>query len=84
MSSSSPRLLRPEARKPVPLADRGRMLFVRDVQELIGKRPDGTYRKSEWWVRNNFAPDRKQKLGRDPFWWEIDVTEWLDKEAADG
>lgn len=83
MNSSSPRLLKPEPRKAVPLAERGRMLFVRDVQDLIGKKPDGTYRKSEWWVRNTFAPDKKKKLGRDPYWWECDLIEELDKEVGE-
>jgi hypothetical protein len=78
MSSSPARLLKSEPRKPVPLAERGRMLFVRDVQELIGKKPDGSYRKGEWWVRNSFAPDKKKKIGRDPYWWEIDAVEFLD------
>lgn len=59
-----------------PLAERGRMLFVKDVVALL----DG--RKSAWWVRNKFAPDLKHKLGRDPYWWECDVQRWLDSEAA--
>jgi len=59
-----------------PLAERGRMLFVPDVIELLkGK-------KSAWWVRNCFAPDHKHKLGRDPYWWESDALRWLDSEAA--
>lgn len=59
-----------------PLAERGRMLFVADVVELL------KHRKSAWWVRNKFAPEHKHKLGRDPYWWESDVTAWLDSEAA--
>lgn len=57
-----------------PLAERGRMLFVRDVVALL----DG--RKSAWWVRNRFAPEFKRKLGRDPFWWECEAVAWLDAQ----
>lgn len=52
------------------------MLFVADVVELL------KHQKSAWWVRNKFAPEHKHKLGRDPYWWESDVTAWLDSEAA--
>jgi hypothetical protein len=59
-----------------PLAERGRMLFVPDVVDLLrGK-------KSAWWVRNKFAPEKKHKLGRDPYWWECDALAALDEEAA--
>lgn len=59
-----------------PLAERGRMLFVPDVVQLLqGK-------KSEWWVRNRFAPEKKHKLGRDPYWWETDALAALDEDAA--
>lgn len=68
--------LQAERSTPRPLADRGRMLFVADVVELLkGK-------KSAWWVKNKFAPEKKHHLGRDPYWWESDVLEWLDTEAA--
>lgn len=80
-SSSSTRLLKPEpARRHVPLAERGRMLFVTDIQKMFGKDDNGRWRKSEWWVRNTFAPEKKQKLGRDPYWWETDAVAWLDRE----
>lgn len=65
-----------------PLADRGRMLYVRDIQEMFGKKPDGSYVKGIWWVRNSFAPEYRQKLGRDTYWWECDVQRWLDRESA--
>lgn len=58
------------------------MLFVPDIVTLLGRKPDGTPRKSAWWVRNSFAPDLRHKLGRDAFWWEADVTAWLDRENA--
>lgn len=63
----------PEAK---PLAERGRMLFVGDVVDLLKGR------KSAWWVRNRFAPEHKHKLGRDPYWWEADALAWLDQQAA--
>lgn len=66
-----------QTRETKPLAERGRMLFVDDVVQLLGGR------KSAWWVRNRFAPDKKHKLGRDPYWWECDCTEWLDANAED-
>jgi hypothetical protein len=62
------------ARKPPPrpLAERGRMMYVPDVHELLkGKR-------SAWWVRTQFAQDKKQYLGRTPYWWEADVLAALD------
>jgi hypothetical protein len=65
-----------QKREVKPLAERGRMLFVADVVKLLQGR------KSEWWVRNRFAPDKKHKLGRDPYWWESDALEALDADAA--
>lgn len=50
------------------------MFFVPDVVALL-TRADGTPLRSEWWVRNSFAPDKKHKLGRQSFWWECDVSE---------
>jgi hypothetical protein len=64
----------------VPLAERGRMLFVRDVQALFPTKPDGSPLKSAWWVKNNFAPAYKHRLGRDPYWWECDAVRWLDAQ----
>lgn len=51
------------------------MLFVPDVLEMLNGK------KGIWWVRNRFAPDKKHKLGRDPYWWESDVRDWLDGAA---
>jgi hypothetical protein len=65
-----------------PLAERGRMLLARDVQELIGKKPDGKWRRSLWWIRYNFAPDAKRYLGRDAFWWESEALAWLDAQRG--
>lgn len=77
------RLAAPERKNPVPLADRGRMLFVEDVLKLLPRKA-GTDRpvKGRWWVLNRFAPDKKHKLGRDPYWWECDVRAFLDGDAA--
>lgn len=66
----------PPATKATPLAERGRMLFVRDVVELLKNR------KSVWWVRNRFAPELRHKLGRDTYWWENEITGWLDSQDA--
>lgn len=57
----------------VPLAERGRMMFVNDVFELLRGA------KSKWWIRTSFATEYRQKLGRDPYWWECDVTKALDE-----
>ncbi len=65
---------------PTPLAERGRMLFVRDVQALFGQDEKGRWRKSDWWIRNRFAPESKRHLGRDPYWWEMDAVRWMDDQ----
>lgn len=62
-----------EAKRPaVPLSERGKIMYVGDVMKLTGK--------SRWWVLNSFAPDKKKKMGRTPYWWEKDVAEALDAE----
>lgn len=71
MTAPRPRLLP----KSPPLAERGRMMFVPDIVELLH------HKKSAWWVRNRFAPEFKRKLGRDPFWWESEATQWLDAQT---
>ena len=48
-----------------------RILYVPDVLLLIRNA------KSEWWVRNRFAPDARFKVGRSPAWWEKDALLWL-------
>ena len=66
-----------------PLADRGRMLSADDVLALLPKKPDGrTPVKSRYWVLNYFLPDKKHKLGRDPYWWESEVVTWLDSTES--
>ena len=57
-------------------AERGRLLFVADVLELLN------HTKSAWWVRNCFAPVHRFKVGRSPAWWERDALDWLDSRAA--
>lgn len=70
--------------EPKPLAERGRMLFVADIQEMIGKDEDGEYRRSAWWVRQCFAPEFKRYLGRTPYWWSQEACEWLDAQRGEG
>lgn len=72
----------------VPLAERGRMLYAEDVQRMFGTVTTGEGaarkekpRRSLWWVRNMFAPDDRQYLGRTPFWWENDAVRWIDQQA---
>ncbi len=55
---------------------KGRILFVADILELIRDA------KSSWWVRNNFAPEHRFKVGRSPAWWEGDALNWLDSQRA--
>ena len=55
---------------------KGRVMYVRDVLELI------CHGKSSWWVRNNFAPEYRFKVGRSPAWWEKDALSWLDKQGG--
>lgn len=67
-SAASLELLKPDSGK-------GRVMYVRDVLELI------RHGKSPWWVRNNFAPEHRFKVGRSPAWWEKDALSWLEKTA---
>jgi hypothetical protein len=71
-----------EPKRPaVPLDQRGRIMYVRDIQNLIGRDEEtNLFRKSTWWILNRFAPDKKKKMGRTPYWWEKDVIEALDSE----
>lgn len=55
----------------VPISERGRMLTVDTILALL------PVKRSRWWVLNCFLPDKKQHLGRDPFWWERDAAEVL-------
>lgn len=80
MRSSAAMKLEPK-QETVPLSERGRIMYVRDVQNLIGKDADtGEFIKSTWWILNSFAPAKKRKMGRTPYWWEKDVVEALDSE----
>jgi len=57
-------------------ANRGRLLYVSDVAELLGQR------KSDWWIRHRFAPHTKIKIGRDCAWYESDAYSWLDAQRG--
>jgi hypothetical protein len=49
----------------------GRRLYATDIVALVD------YRVRERWVRDHFAPHLKRKLGRTPFWWEAEATDYL-------
>lgn len=51
--------------------DADKLLYVPDVQALLRNG------KSAWWVRNNFAPEHRIKVGRSPAWWLSDALTWL-------
>jgi hypothetical protein len=53
-----------------------RILYVRDVRLLLRNA------KSEWWVRNRFAPEARFKVGRSPAWWEKDALSWLRRRGG--
>jgi hypothetical protein len=65
---------------PRPLAERGRILYAEDIQQLYGTRPNGKPRKSIAWVWRTFAPEYRPKDGKTPFWWETDALRWLDAQ----
>lgn len=67
-----------QPRSPVPLPPKGRLLGVEDIQELLPKR--GGKPVSRWWVTHHFAPHLKHKTGRDVWWWELEVFEFLEKQ----
>ena len=71
----------PDRPGPRPLVERGRMLFLTDVQALFGKDERGKWRKSLKWIRQSFAPEYRQRLGRTLFWWEADALKWLDEQG---
>lgn len=55
-----------------------RMLYVEDIQELYGRKPDGNWRKSSWWVRHEFCQQHKKKAGRDCYWFESDALAFIE------
>lgn len=63
---------------PAPIGDRGALLYVDDVVQLLGGK------KSAWWVRHHFAPEYKRKIGSTCAWWKRDALFWIDAtiEAA--
>lgn len=65
-----------------PLAERGRMLSIDDVHQLLPRRADGTPAKSRYWVQTEFLPEYRRKLGRTVYWWESDVVKALDAVAV--
>lgn len=64
---------------------RGRLLYVEDVQERLGRFPEGharagQFRKSRYFVTHCVAPSKKLRIGRDVAWWTADVDAWLDEQ----
>lgn len=64
---SAPRLSLVSDRDPVDSV----LVYVDDVVKLLGGR------KSAWWVRNHFAPEKKLKVGRTVAWFRRDVEDFL-------
>lgn len=60
--------------------DRGRVLYVHDIQERLGSDSSGKPRKTSWWVRMHVARDKKFYLGKDAAWYERDFEEWLESQ----
>jgi hypothetical protein len=54
---------------------RGRLLTVPAVMELLPG-------KSRWWTTQKFCPERRLKIGRDCYWYELDAWEWIDAQRA--
>lgn len=79
-------MTRTKAPKPAaphpPLAERGRMLSVDDVLQLLPRKATGEPTKSRYWVLTAFLPERKHHLGRTPWWWENEVRDYLDSTLA--
>jgi hypothetical protein len=62
-----------------PIAERGTMMYAKDVQRLLGTRPNGRPLRSITWIHEHFAPESRRYIGRTPFWWEIDVAAALSR-----
>ena len=65
-----------------PLAVRGRMLSADDVLALLPRKADGTPSKSRYWVMTEFLPEKRHKLGRTVYWWEMDLVAFLDASES--
>ena len=76
MTAKRQRLELVKATEVSPPPARGRLMYVRDISELLG------HRKSEWWIRHRFAPNVKIKIGRDCAWYESDAYSWLDAQRG--
>lgn len=64
--------------------ERGKILYVEDVQGILGLDPLGRPRRSAWWVRVHVAPEHRFRLGIQVVWYERDVLAWLDEQYARG
>lgn len=68
--------LRLESDSATAVQDRGRLLFVDDIEALLrGK-------KTAWWIRHHFAPSTKRKIGRSCAWFERDALEWITAQRS--
>lgn len=68
------------ASKIAPPQNKGRLLFVEDVQELLPKRNGKPV--SRWVCNNSIAPEYAMKIGRAKAWWEADLYRWLDEQRV--
>lgn len=53
-----------------------RYLFVDDIYQLLRGA------KSKWWIRTQFAPHLRLKIGRTLAWLESDVHAWIETLRA--
>ena len=65
------------ARTAPPYVDRGKMLLVDDIIELLKELSNGRLVRSRQWVMKFFAPEYKRRFGRDPYWREKEARAWL-------
>jgi hypothetical protein len=70
-----------DAPRPKP-NERGRMLDVEAIRELLPRRADGT-KVTRWYVNHSFFPAGKHKMGRTSWWWELEVYEHLETQRVE-
>lgn len=70
------RLVETQSVPAAPTGERGKLLYVEDVVQLLGGKRDA------WWVRHKFAPEFKRKIGGACAWWERDALFWIDRQQV--